>query len=131
MPYNALINTGAAAEAIRGACIDRVTEYLSNWTCRCASPTIAEQEIVKVEGKTIMSLHFDDITEREYQILTLLARGLRNQNIAVELSISEATVENHLHHIFEKLGVSNRVQAALCHVRGIIPTRRKDEGNPS
>ena len=111
--------------------MDRMTKFLSNQTCRCASPTIAEPEIGEVEGGTIMSQHFDDITEREKQILTLLARGLRNRNIAIELSISEATVENHLHHIFEKLGVSNRVQAALCHVRDIIPTRRKDEGNPS
>jgi DNA-binding NarL/FixJ family response regulator len=53
------------------------------------------------------------LTARERKILSLVASGLRNREIAAELSIAEATVENHLHHIFVKLGVGNRVQAAL------------------
>lgn len=75
--------------------------------------------------------HSGEITEREHQILTLLAAGLRNKDIARELSISEATVENHLHHIFEKLGVSNRVQAALYALQSSIPAQERNEGNPS
>lgn len=64
-----------------------------------------------------MSQHVEKLTARERQILDLLAAGLRNREIALELSISEATIENHLHHIFEKLGVRNRVQAALYSIQ--------------
>jgi len=71
------------------------------------------------------------LSHRERQILSLVAFGLRNKEIAQELSISEATVENHLHHIFEKLGVNNRVQAASYAFRNNEPALEKDEGNPS
>ena len=51
------------------------------------------------------------LTDREEQILRLIADGLTNREIACTLSISEATVENHIHHIYAKLGISNRAQA--------------------
>lgn len=59
------------------------------------------------------SHHSDSLTDRERQILDLVATGRRNREIAIELSLSEATVENHLHHVYGKLGVSNRTQAAV------------------
>jgi DNA-binding NarL/FixJ family response regulator len=46
-------------------------------------------------------------------VLALLALGQRNARIADELSISIRTVENHLYHIFQKLGVSSRIEAVL------------------
>lgn len=55
------------------------------------------------------------LTHRERQILRLIAHGLRNRDISGELSISESTVENHIHHIYAKLGISNRAQA-VAHV---------------
>ena len=51
------------------------------------------------------------LTAREQQILNLIAEGLTNRQISSTLSISESTVENHVHHIFVKLGISNRAQA--------------------
>ncbi len=60
-----------------------------------------------------MSRSTDDLSPREHEVLCLVACGKRNTEIARELRISEATVENHLHHIFVKLGVSNRTQAAM------------------
>lgn len=51
------------------------------------------------------------LTAREQQILDLIAEGFTNRQISSNLSISEATVENHIHHIFVKLGISNRAQA--------------------
>lgn len=51
------------------------------------------------------------LTKRERQILSLLAKGQTNKQISTELSIKESTVENHVHNIYEKLGVNNRVQA--------------------
>ena len=53
------------------------------------------------------------LTLREIEILKLLARGETNGNIARELYISEKTVKNHIYHIFQKLEVRDRTQAAL------------------
>lgn len=71
------------------------------------------------------------LTARERQILAHVAAGLRNKEIARRLCISEATVENHLHHVFEKLGVRNRVQAALCVMQAGMLAFAENEGNPS
>ena len=57
------------------------------------------------------------LTEQERVVLALLALGQRNARIADELSISIRTVENHLYHIFHKLGVSSRIEAALYALR--------------
>ena len=51
------------------------------------------------------------LTSREQQILDLIAEGLTNRQISSSLSIIESTVENHIHHIFVKLAISNRAQA--------------------
>jgi DNA-binding NarL/FixJ family response regulator len=53
------------------------------------------------------------LSQREVEVLELLARGKSNRQISSELSISMGTVKNHVHHIIEKLGVSDRVQAAI------------------
>ncbi|MNK84670.1 Transcriptional regulatory protein DegU [compost metagenome] len=53
------------------------------------------------------------LSARERQIIALLAEGLENRGIAERLCISENTVKNHLARIYDKLKVSNRVQAAL------------------
>ena len=51
------------------------------------------------------------LSNREIEILQLLATGTSNREIASELFISEATVKTHLNHIYSKLGVSNRTAA--------------------
>jgi DNA-binding NarL/FixJ family response regulator len=53
------------------------------------------------------------LTDREQEILALVAHGLPNKLIARRLGISERTVKGHLTHIFERIGVSDRTQAAL------------------
>ena len=58
-----------------------------------------------------------DLTDREVQILRLLAQGATNQEIADELGISEKTVRNRLSEIFAKLHLNNRTQAALYAIR--------------
>lgn len=57
------------------------------------------------------------LTERELEVLRLVGRGASNREIAASLFISEKTAKNHLTHIFEKLGVSDRTQAALYAIR--------------
>jgi DNA-binding NarL/FixJ family response regulator len=57
------------------------------------------------------------LTPREREVLALLARGLANKRIALELGLSEKTVKVHVGRILGKLGVADRTQAALYAVR--------------
>ncbi|SNX52816.1 response regulator transcription factor [Thermoanaerobacterium sp. RBIITD] len=54
-----------------------------------------------------------DLTERELQILSLIAKGYSNKAIAKKLYLSEKTVKNHVYSIFKKLDVKDRTQAAI------------------
>ena len=54
-----------------------------------------------------------ELTERERQVLVLMARGLSNDDIAGELVISQATVKTHVNRVLAKLGVATRVQAVV------------------
>ena len=57
------------------------------------------------------------VTEREVEVLTLLARGLSNPEIARALVVSRKTVERHLENIYNKLGVSSRTAAVVYAVQ--------------
>jgi DNA-binding NarL/FixJ family response regulator len=57
------------------------------------------------------------LNERELRILTLVAEGASNKDIAVDLSLSERTVKNYLSIIFQKLQVNNRTEAAIRAMR--------------
>jgi DNA-binding NarL/FixJ family response regulator len=73
------------------------------------------------------------LTDREIEILKLVARGLTNREISQYLSISESTVENHIHNIYTKLGISNRAQATVfaIHLKIILPNDlMENRGNP-
>jgi two-component system, NarL family, nitrate/nitrite response regulator NarL len=69
------------------------------------------------------------LSDREKEVVQLIVEGCRNKEIAEKLFISEQTVKNHLHSIFDKLGVSDRLELALyaIHHRLIeheLPTSR-------
>ena len=53
------------------------------------------------------------LSTREREIVTLVAQGYKNKEMAEKMFISEQTVKNHLHNIFDKLGVSDRLELAL------------------
>ncbi len=61
---------------------------------------------------------FDELTERERQILELLATGCSNKEIARDLDLSEKTVKHYMTNILQKLQVRNRVEAALMAQKG-------------
>ncbi|MEW1957080.1 response regulator transcription factor [Kineococcus sp. NPDC059986] len=63
----------------------------------------------------------DGLTEREAEVLRLIARGLSNQDVARELFVSVATVKTHVNHLFAKTGSRDRAQAvAYAHARGLV-----------
>jgi len=68
---------------------------------------------------------FNQLTEREREVLCQVAEGLSNKEIAEKLYISEKTVKNHLTSIFQKLGVADRTQAALYAVNHNLVRRKK------
>ncbi len=70
------------------------------------SPAVASRLLAQVRAPVEASL-----SERELEVLALVARGATNQEAAAKLFISEATIKTHLLHIYAKLGVSDRAAA--------------------
>jgi len=69
------------------------------------------------------------LTPREYEIVALICRGMKNKQIAGELSITIGTVKVHLMHIFEKTGVKDRFELAL-EAHKLIGLSAVEEGEP-
>jgi DNA-binding NarL/FixJ family response regulator len=65
----------------------------------------------------------DQLTNREREVLSLIAQGRANKRIALELGISEKTVKAHVGHVLAKLGVTDRTQAAVLAVQHGLVTR--------
>lgn len=80
------------------------------------SPPIARTLLGQVRRPTR-----DTLSEREMEILVMVARGATNKQVAAQLFISQATVKTHLLHTYEKLEVSDRAAAvAAAYERGLI-----------
>jgi DNA-binding NarL/FixJ family response regulator len=80
------------------------------------SPSVASRLMGKLRAPAESAL-----SQREADVLTWVAKGSSNKEIAQHLHISEATVKSHLLHIFSKLGVNDRTQAVTLAVqKGII-----------
>jgi len=96
------------AEAIRAAA--RGESFLQ--------PSVAAKvvaEFARLSGRTaaVMDSLIEPLSERELEILRLIARGTSNREIANGLFIAEGTVKNHVTNILAKLGVRDRTQAAI------------------
>ncbi len=82
-------------------------------------PAIAGKLMNQVASnqKQPTSLLVEKLTERELDVLRLIAKGFNNSDIAGQLHLSEGTVRNHVSAILEKLGVSDRTQAAVIAIQ--------------
>ena len=78
-----------------------------------ARKVLAEFSRLPAALSTSPVLPGDGLSERETEILKLVARGLSNKEIALRLSLTEGTVKNYVSAILQKLGVQDRTQAAL------------------
>lgn len=83
-------------------------------TVRAGQPYLQPSVASLLIDRTLQrSPQVDQLTGREQQIYTLLARGLSNRQIAAELQISEKTASVHVSNLMRKLGLRNRTQVAL------------------
>lgn len=77
-------------------------------------PRVAERVIQEINGaKGAVFNPFTELTNREMEVLRLIARGMSNSSIAEELFISENTVKGHVSNILSKLQLADRTQAAV------------------
>ena len=82
---------------------------------------LAQRQVARLAKKED-SPRVDPLTDRELQILTLTGKGFTNKAIAVQLGISDRTVQNHLANIFQKLDAESRTAAVMRAVSlGLIP----------
>jgi len=80
-------------------------------------PTIARKLMLELQRTTELPPTEEPLTEREAEVLSLVAQGLTNQEIADQLYVSERTVRTHVSNILSKLHLANRTQAALYALR--------------
>jgi two-component system, NarL family, nitrate/nitrite response regulator NarL len=69
------------------------------------------------------------LTPRELQIVSAIVEGAGNKDIGQQFGLSEQTVKNHLSHIFDKVGVSNRLELALYAVHHKLLRQKPDAGS--
>jgi DNA-binding NarL/FixJ family response regulator len=111
------MRTGARGYLLKGASPDEVLRAIAAVGSGEAifSPTIATRLIDFFAGlqPTTFPQALPELTEREQEILTLIAQGQNNATIAKQLSLSPKTVSNYVSNIFSKLQVADRAQAML------------------
>jgi len=78
---------------------------------------VANRVLDMLTGTATPKEFYDGLTNREIEILKLLASGMANKQIAYRLKISEKTVRNHVSNMYEKLGIYDRSQAVLYAVK--------------
>ena len=122
----AAIRAGASGYVIKDAPIDDVVAAIRAAVSGTAwlSPRAARAVLDRMRrdyvepGPAARALE-QELSPRELEVLELVARGLDNNEIAAELCISPRTAKNHVSNILSKLGVTNRIQAAVYWHRGL------------
>ncbi|HKV88707.1 MAG TPA: response regulator transcription factor [Candidatus Dormibacteraeota bacterium] len=98
-----------------GAIVSSIVAVMSGE--RVMASAVANRVLEMLTGATTPKEFYDGLTNREIEILKLLANGMANKQIAYRLKISEKTVRNHVSNTYEKLGIYDRSQAVLYAVK--------------
>jgi len=116
------MQAGAVGYLLKGVSIDELAEGIRSAN---GGKLVMAQEAMQA---LVQASHSgrgvgDDLSEREREVLALVAEGKTNNQVAEELVISLPTVKTHLRNIYGKLGVANRAEAASLAVRSnLVPT---------
>jgi DNA-binding NarL/FixJ family response regulator len=100
------------------------------------SPAVTKRLLDQVARRLPAAVHRDsgalaDLTEREREVLRLLAGGMSNAEIAAALVVSEPTVKSHVSNVLQKLGLRDRVQAVIyAYENGLVTVRAADSAPP-
>lgn len=124
------INAGARGYLLKDADADELLSVLDRvGRGESAIDLALAQQVAAAKHRLAASAAYaQSFTQRERQILELLAMGHDNKTIAAKLFLAEKTIGNRLSEIFQKLDATNRTQAALLAVQhGVIPAVRGDE----
>jgi NarL family two-component system response regulator LiaR len=113
------VKAGALGYLLKEATPDEILRAVRNVNRSepAMNPTIANKLMRELQRESNLPPTDEPITERELDVLKLVARGLSNHQIAEELVISERTVRTHVSNILAKLHLANRTQAALYALR--------------
>jgi DNA-binding NarL/FixJ family response regulator len=114
-----LLEAGAMGYLPKTASLDELLEAIRT-VARGESvlpPTVAAVVVRHLAGKEASDKPTQPLTDRELEVLRLAAQGLTNYEIAQQLYISVRTVEAHLTHAYNKLGVSSRTEAVVYAIR--------------
>ncbi|MBR0753314.1 response regulator transcription factor [Bradyrhizobium jicamae] len=98
---------------------------------RRLSPLPSSEQVVAREPGTITENALAVLTDRERQIMRLVSEGLSNKEIGRRLNITDGTIKVHLHHIFQKLEISNRTVLAAIAIAQDDGTHGPSENDPS
>ena len=110
----AAIRAGAQGVVLKEAAPERLVEAVR--TVASGGSWLEPGLVGRALGRVVAVAAAEEdkpLTPREREIVSSLARGLRNREIAEQLHITEGTVKIHLHHIYEKLRVKGRVELVL------------------
>lgn len=105
------------ANAVRAAA--RGESWLSpNVATQVVQAALEQKNIIEIQaGPSLLEYGETNLSPREREVLSLLARGLDNAAIARELVVTKRTVQNHVSNIYGKLGVDSRTEAMLYAIR--------------
>ena len=105
-----LIGLGAVAYLVKSATMEELHTAVHT---AANSPVGPDEDVVIVAPPKAFrdSAETDGLSERELEVLLMVARGMSNQQIAVSLHLSEATIKRHLANIYPRIGVSSRGEA--------------------
>jgi two-component system nitrate/nitrite response regulator NarL len=91
-------------------------------------PVLSDRQVAFRKQNSIAQNVLTTLTDREHQIMRLVSEGLSNKEIGRRLQITHGTIKQHLHHIFQKLEISNRTVLAALAIsnedRSIDPEQR-------
>lgn len=115
------IRSGASGYLLKDTPREKVVEAIRGTEAgkSYVDPAILGKVLDQVAAERMMpsAAITEKLTEREIDVLRLLARGFNNADIAAQLHLSEGTVRNHISSIFTRLGVTDRTQAAIIAIR--------------